>query len=137
MEPKYIKFLRENYPEYYEEMMKDRNWLCEWRDKKIEQLQADFAQLEVYLFDARNDNAKLQAENKLLQMPRLDLIKQLQADNERLKEKHAVEIVAAQRLCEIYFEIAERYISAMQIRKLRDDKINQALRTERRENERC
>ncbi|GAF69157.1 unnamed protein product [marine sediment metagenome] len=65
---------------------------------KVNQLQADNAQLEVYLNDARNDNAKLQAENEKLKEA-LELAYEAYKDKCTGKLSTAKRIAKVHRLC--------------------------------------
>lgn len=50
----------------------------------------------------------------------IEEIAELEAENKRLKKEKVIEKNAAQKLCQIYFEIAEEFISEEEIRKRRD-----------------
>ncbi len=39
MEPEYLKWLRENKPDFYKALQADMTWAAEWRDKRIAELE--------------------------------------------------------------------------------------------------
>ena len=47
-----------------------------------------------------------------------------------LKDKNRQDIDAAKKLCQIYFEIAEECVGENEVRRRRDKKIEQALKTD-------
>jgi len=83
--------------------------------------------------DLRKDCQQFQAEQKAL----IEILSQKdatiriltkrhkldQAEKADLKTRMEAEKSAAEQLCKIYFDIAERFISASRIRQLRDEKI--------------
>jgi len=49
MEPEWKKYLRENHPNAYEDMVADCVWEAKWRDEKIDELKEENKELKLKL----------------------------------------------------------------------------------------
>ena len=106
MEEEYLRYLRENNKELYDQAISSANWSVKWRDEKITKLQSKFEQLK-NRYERLADTTEMEQERSL----------QLQAEVKRLEEEF-------QRLC-ISFALSddknELYESFVESRGLEDE----------------